>query len=127
MSEPAHTDMTTEERLCARCQHAVPRYLGGGRSRNAALRERLGMDRRNAVRISGVIRREHAGACATARRNAAWIFGVLRRVDYARGSPAMRRNAVRIFGVIRQALRNGLLHPADSTRPARSGYVPFRA
>ena len=82
MSEPAHTDMTTEERLCARCQHAVPRYLGGGRSRNAALRERLGMDRRNAVRISGVIR---------------------------------------------QALRNGLLRPADSTRPARSGYVPFRA
>ena len=32
------------------------RYLGGGRLRNATLRDRLGVDRRNAAQISGVIR-----------------------------------------------------------------------
>ena len=74
-------DMTAEERLRACYQHAVLRYLSGSRLRNAALRDRLGVDRRNAAQISGVIR---------------------------------------------QAQRNGLIRPADSTRP-RSGYVPFWA
>ena len=37
-----------------------------------------------------------------------------------------RRNAAQISGVIRQALRKGLIRPADTTRP-RSGYVPFWA
>ena len=62
-------------------QHAVLRYLGGGRLRNATLRDRLGVDRRNAAQISGVLR---------------------------------------------QALRKGLIRPADTVRP-RSGYVPFWA
>ena len=74
-------DMTAEERLRACYQHAVLRYLGGGRLRNATLRDRLGVDRRNAAQISGVIR---------------------------------------------QALRKGLIRPADTARP-RSGYVPFWA
>ena len=74
-------DMTAEERLRACYQHAVLRYLGGGRLRNATLRDRLGVDRRNAAQISGVIR---------------------------------------------QALREGLIRPADTARP-RSGYVPFWA
>ena len=37
-----------------------------------------------------------------------------------------RRNAAQISVVIRQALRKGLIRPADTTRP-RSGYVPFWA
>ena len=49
-------DMTAEERLRACYQHAVLCYLGGGRLRNATLRDRLGVDRRNAAQISGVIR-----------------------------------------------------------------------
>ena len=49
-------EMTAEERLHACYQHAVLRYLSGGRLRNAALCDRLGVDRRNAAQISGVIR-----------------------------------------------------------------------
>ena len=48
--------MTAEERLRACYQHAVLCYLGGGRLRNATLCDRLGVDRRNAAQISGVIR-----------------------------------------------------------------------
>ena len=47
--------MTAEERLCACYQHAVLCYLSGGRLRNATLCDRLGVDRRNAAQISGVI------------------------------------------------------------------------
>ena len=47
--------MTTEERLRACHRHAVLRFLSGGRSRNAALCDRLVVARRNAVRLSGVI------------------------------------------------------------------------
>lgn len=50
-------DMTTEERLRACYQHAVLRYLSGDRMRNATLRERFGVDSRNAAQISQVIRR----------------------------------------------------------------------
>ena len=49
-------DTTTEERLRACYQHSVLRYLGGGRLRNATLCDRLGVHRRNAAQISGVIR-----------------------------------------------------------------------
>ena len=49
-------DMTAEERLRACYQHAVLRYLNEGRFTNATLRDRLGVDRRNAAQISGVIR-----------------------------------------------------------------------
>ena len=48
--------MTAEERLRACYQHAVLRYLNEGRFTNATLRDRLGVDRRNAAQISGVIR-----------------------------------------------------------------------
>ena len=50
-------DMTTEERLRACYQHAVLRYLSGDRMRNATLRERFGVDDRNAAQISQVLRR----------------------------------------------------------------------
>ena len=50
-------DMTTEERLRACYQHAVLRYLSGDRMRNNTLRERFGVDSRNAAQISLVIRR----------------------------------------------------------------------
>ena len=46
--------MTAEERLCACYQHAVLRYLNGQWLKNATLRERLGVERRNAAQISGV-------------------------------------------------------------------------
>ena len=47
--------MTAEERLRACYQHAVLRHLGGKRLENATLRERFGVDRRNAAQISRVI------------------------------------------------------------------------
>ena len=49
-------EMTAEERLRACYQHAVLRYLNGQWLKNATLRERLGVERRNAAQISGVIR-----------------------------------------------------------------------
>ena len=49
-------DMRTEERLRAGYQHAALRYLSEDRMRNAALRKRFGADRRNAARLSQVIR-----------------------------------------------------------------------
>ena len=51
--------MTARERLRACRQHAVLRYLGGERRmKNADLRERFGLDNRNAntVQISQIIR-----------------------------------------------------------------------
>ena len=50
-------DMTTGERLRACYQHAVLLYLRGQRMKNATLRERFGVDSRNAAQISAVIRR----------------------------------------------------------------------
>ena len=48
-------DMTTEERLRACYQHAVLRYLSGNRLENATLRQRFGVDQRNAAQTSRVI------------------------------------------------------------------------
>ena len=50
-------DMTTEERLRACYQHAVLHYLGRQRMKNATLRERFGVDSRNAAQVSAVIRK----------------------------------------------------------------------
>lgn len=50
-------DMTTGERLRACYQHAVLHYLRGQRMKNATLRERFGVDSRNAAQVSTVIRR----------------------------------------------------------------------
>ena len=118
--------MKTEERLRVCHRHAELRYLSGGRSGNPALCDRLGMDRRNAARVSGVIRRVATGPPVNLRRNAARISGMIRR--FALGVAAIAgRNATRVSGVIRQARRKGLIRPADSTRLTRSGYAPFRA
>ncbi len=50
-------ETTTEERLRACYQHAVMRYLSGSYMRNRELRERFGVERRNAAQVSDVIRR----------------------------------------------------------------------
>ena len=50
-------DLTTEERLRACYLHAGLSHLQGARMRNATLRVRLGVDRRNAAQVSQVIRR----------------------------------------------------------------------
>lgn len=49
-------DLTTEERLRACFLHAGLTYLRGERMRNATLRIRLGVDRRNAAQVSQIIR-----------------------------------------------------------------------
>ena len=49
--------MTTGERLRACYQHAVLHYLRGQRMKNATLRERFGVDSRNAAQVSTVIRK----------------------------------------------------------------------
>ena len=49
-------DLTTEERLRACFLHAGLTYLRGERMRNATLRVRLGVDRRNAAQVSQIIR-----------------------------------------------------------------------
>ncbi|WP_293874790.1 MULTISPECIES: ATP-binding protein [unclassified Sphingomonas] len=49
-------DMTPVERVRACYQHAVLKWLDGDRMRNASLCDRLGIDRRNAAQVSGVIR-----------------------------------------------------------------------
>ena len=54
-------DMTAEERLRACYQHAVLRYLSGKRLENATLRDRFGVDRRNAAQISRVIGQARQG------------------------------------------------------------------
>ena len=50
-------EMTTDERLRACYHHAVLRHVEGRWMKNASLRERFGVDARNAAQISGVIRR----------------------------------------------------------------------
>lgn len=48
-------DMTAEERVRACYFHAVLRFLGGDRMRNSSLRERFGIESRNAAQASQVI------------------------------------------------------------------------
>lgn len=49
-------DMTPSERVQAAYQHAIIRWLEGERLRNASLCDRLGVERRNAAQITGVIK-----------------------------------------------------------------------
>lgn len=49
-------DMTQDERVRACYQHAVLRFVSGDRMRNRTLRERFGIDARNAAQASHVIR-----------------------------------------------------------------------
>lgn len=49
-------DMTVEERIRACYQHAVLKYVSGERMKNQSLRERLGIDDRNAAQVSNVIK-----------------------------------------------------------------------
>lgn len=48
--------MTKEERVRACYQHAVLKFVSGDRMRNSTLRERLGIDAKNAAQVSQVIR-----------------------------------------------------------------------
>lgn len=48
--------MTTDERVRACYQHAALKFLSGRRMRNSTLRERFGIDPRNAAQVSQVIR-----------------------------------------------------------------------
>ena len=48
-------DMTPEERIRACYQHAAFLHVNGKRMKNASLRERLGIDLRNAAQASSVI------------------------------------------------------------------------
>lgn len=50
-------DLTTEERLRACYLHAGLTHLRGGRMRNSTLRQRFGVEARNAAQVSQVIRR----------------------------------------------------------------------
>lgn len=49
-------EMTPSERVQAAYQHAIIRWLEGERLRNASLCDRLGVERRNAAQITGVIK-----------------------------------------------------------------------
>lgn len=49
-------DMTPQERLRACYQHAALKYVSGQRMTNASLRERLGIDQRNAAQVSAIFR-----------------------------------------------------------------------
>ena len=49
-------DMTPSERVQAAYQHAIIRWLEGEKLRNASLCDRLGVERRNAAQITGVIK-----------------------------------------------------------------------
>lgn len=49
-------DMTPSERVRAAYQHAIMRWLEGEKLRNASLCDRLGVERRNAAQITGVIK-----------------------------------------------------------------------
>lgn len=49
-------DMTPSERVQAAYQHAIIRWLEGEKLRNASLCDRLGVARRNAAQITGVIK-----------------------------------------------------------------------
>jgi predicted HTH transcriptional regulator len=49
-------DMTPEERVRACYQHAVLKYVSGERMKNLTLRERFGIEEKNASQVSQVIR-----------------------------------------------------------------------
>lgn len=49
-------DMTPDERIRACYQHSVLKYVSGERMRNSTLRERFGIESRNAAQVSTVIR-----------------------------------------------------------------------
>lgn len=49
-------EMTVDERVRACYQHAVLRYVSGERMRNSTLRERFGIESKNAAQVSQVIR-----------------------------------------------------------------------
>ncbi len=49
-------EMTVDERVRACYQHAVLKYVSGERMRNSTLRERFGIEARNAAQVSQVIR-----------------------------------------------------------------------
>jgi ATP-dependent DNA helicase RecG len=48
--------MTIDERMRACYQHAVLKYVSGERMRNSTLRERFGIEQKNAAQVSQVIR-----------------------------------------------------------------------
>jgi len=54
-------EMTREERLRACVQHAALKHESGQKMTNASLRERLGIDRRNASQASTIIRQASDG------------------------------------------------------------------
>jgi len=49
-------EMSADERVRACYQHAVLKYVSGDRMKNSTLRERLGIEDRNAAQVSQVIR-----------------------------------------------------------------------
>ena len=49
-------EMTVDERVRACYQHAVLKYVSGERMRNSTLRERFGIEAKNAAQVSQVIR-----------------------------------------------------------------------
>ena len=48
--------MTPDERIRACYQHAVLRYVSGGRMKNSTLRGRFGIERKNAAQVFNVIK-----------------------------------------------------------------------
>ncbi len=50
-------DMTLEERIRACYQHAALKYVSGQRMKNATLRERFGIDAKNASQVSSILRK----------------------------------------------------------------------
>ncbi len=50
-------DMTLEERIRACYQHAALKYVSGQQMKNATLRERFGIDAKNASQVSSIIRK----------------------------------------------------------------------
>ena len=48
--------MTSDERIRACYQHAVLKYVSGGRMKNSTLRERFGIEGKNAAQVSNVIK-----------------------------------------------------------------------
>ena len=50
-------DMTLEERIRACYQHAALKYVSGQQMKNATLRERFGIDAKNASQVSSILRK----------------------------------------------------------------------
>lgn len=49
-------EMTSDECIRACYQHAVLRFISGARMRNSTLRERFGIESKNAAQVSRIIR-----------------------------------------------------------------------